>query len=166
MKMKGLSLWQPWASLIATGAKRYETRSWATNYRGPLLICAAKGGLSRKELSGFLDQPQFQGGLAPLVGECLHTSNHFWRGVDECHLPFGKAVAVAELVDCIRTEDLREYQIKTDLSYGDFSRGRYAWKLSDVRALKEPYPIKGAQGLFDVDESIVSEILKREGITQ
>ncbi len=28
--MKAITLWQPWASLIAIGAKQYETRSWAT----------------------------------------------------------------------------------------------------------------------------------------
>lgn len=41
--MKALSLTQPWASLIAIGAKRVETRSWSTNHRGPVAIHAAKG---------------------------------------------------------------------------------------------------------------------------
>lgn len=39
--MKALTLWQPWASLIALGEKRYETRSWATSYRGLLAIHAS-----------------------------------------------------------------------------------------------------------------------------
>ncbi len=39
--MKAITLWQPWASLIAIGAKKIETRSWATKYRGPLAIHAA-----------------------------------------------------------------------------------------------------------------------------
>ena len=39
--MKALSVWQPWASLLASGAKKYETRSWATHYRGPIAIHAA-----------------------------------------------------------------------------------------------------------------------------
>jgi len=42
MTMKALTLWQPWASLVATGAKRIETRSCVTKYRGPLAIHAAK----------------------------------------------------------------------------------------------------------------------------
>lgn len=41
--MKGLTLTQPWATLVAIGAKRVETRSWSTNYRGPIAIHAAKG---------------------------------------------------------------------------------------------------------------------------
>ena len=32
--MKALCLHQPWAYLVAIGAKRYETRSWKTRYRG------------------------------------------------------------------------------------------------------------------------------------
>jgi hypothetical protein len=39
--MKALSLRQPWASMIASGAKTIETRVWSTRYRGPILICAA-----------------------------------------------------------------------------------------------------------------------------
>lgn len=39
--MRALTLWQPWASLVALGVKAIETRSWGTAYRGPLLIHAA-----------------------------------------------------------------------------------------------------------------------------
>lgn len=41
--MKTLTLKQPWASLIANGYKKYEFRTWKTNYRGPILIHAGKG---------------------------------------------------------------------------------------------------------------------------
>ena len=41
--MKVLTLTQPWATLVAIGAKHIETRSWATSYRGPLAIHAGKG---------------------------------------------------------------------------------------------------------------------------
>ena len=40
--MKAITVWQPWASLLVSGRKRYETRSWATSYRGPIAIHAAK----------------------------------------------------------------------------------------------------------------------------
>jgi len=40
--MKAISLWQPWASMIASGKKTIETRSWPTSYRGDLLICSTK----------------------------------------------------------------------------------------------------------------------------
>lgn len=36
--MRVLSVRQPWASLIASGKKPFEIRSWSTDYRGPVLI--------------------------------------------------------------------------------------------------------------------------------
>ena len=41
--MKTITLKQPWASLIAHGYKKYEFRTWKTNYRGEILIHAGKG---------------------------------------------------------------------------------------------------------------------------
>jgi ASCH domain len=45
MLMKAISLWQPWASLIACGAKPFETRHWAPPREligQPIAIHAAK----------------------------------------------------------------------------------------------------------------------------
>lgn len=40
--MKALSIKQPWANMIASGEKTIETRTWSTDYRGPLLIVSSK----------------------------------------------------------------------------------------------------------------------------
>jgi len=40
--MKALSVRQPWASLIVSGRKTIEVRSWRTAYRGDILICASR----------------------------------------------------------------------------------------------------------------------------
>ena len=37
-----MSVRQPWANLIARGQKTIETRTWATGYRGPILIVSSK----------------------------------------------------------------------------------------------------------------------------
>jgi len=39
--MKTLTIRQPWTSLILSGQKDVENRSWKTSYRGPILIHAA-----------------------------------------------------------------------------------------------------------------------------
>lgn len=39
--MKTLAIRQPWATYIAEGTKTVEVRTWATKYRGPLLIVAS-----------------------------------------------------------------------------------------------------------------------------
>jgi hypothetical protein len=38
--MKALSIHQPWASLVAVGAKTIEVRTWSASHRGPLIICS------------------------------------------------------------------------------------------------------------------------------
>ena len=40
--MKAITIKQPWASLIAAGLKDIENRTWKTNFRGRVLIHAAK----------------------------------------------------------------------------------------------------------------------------
>lgn len=40
--MKGLSVKQPWANMIASGKKTIETRKWGTDYRGSLLIVSSR----------------------------------------------------------------------------------------------------------------------------
>ncbi len=146
--MKAISLWEPWASLIRTGAKKWETRHWRTSYRGKLLICAAK----RKhigELLHLLADQRFQRGLAPLVKE-------FWAGVGICDLNFGKAVVIVDLTDCRPTYDMTPEEIGTDVPFGDFSTGRYGWKLENLRVI-EPFPVKGSQGFFNVPDEIINK---------
>ena len=68
--MLALTVSQPYASMIADGAKWIENRHWETRYRGPLAIHAGKGTqyLERKQLaeypSGVLAVCQ-PGGLLP-----------------------------------------------------------------------------------------------------
>lgn len=42
MIYRALSVQQPWAELIRSGRKTIELRTWTTNYRGPVLICAGR----------------------------------------------------------------------------------------------------------------------------
>lgn len=147
MKIKAISLWEPWASLIRTGAKQYETRSWATSYRGPLLICAAKGGLNKKGLFELLNKPEFQKGLMPLL---LPDKTGRRRGIKVDDLNFGKAVAIVELVNCIKTEDVRYLLSKEERIFGDYGPDRWAWKLKNIRDIN-PFSVKGKQGLFEVE---------------
>lgn len=82
--MKAITIWQPWASLLATGAKQYETRSWATSYRGPIAIHAAK-----KDISDVLH-------ILP-----RHLANKMKEtiGTELKDLPTGSVIATAELVN-------------------------------------------------------------------
>ena len=71
--LKALSVKQPWAWLISAGVKTIETRTWATEYRGDLLIVSSKG----------IDR---------------HAAKRF--DTDPDSLLYGHALAVADLFDC------------------------------------------------------------------
>jgi phage N-6-adenine-methyltransferase len=130
-ELKAISLWQPWASLISLSIKRYETRSWKTNYRGKLLICSTAGNTKEhKEYLKIKDELQ----LPP------------WDT-----FPHGYAIAVCDLVNCIQmTQPFIQQQSRTEILSGDWQVGRYAWELSNVQPLLEPFVVKGKQGLFSV----------------
>lgn len=133
--MKALSLWQPWATLIAIGAKTVETRSWSTDYRGPLLIHAAK---HKNELKLARQYP---------FSEALARGGYPWKLGD---LPLGVCVALCDLVAVDPTELVRDHLNDWEIAFGDYSPGRFAWKLANIRPIHSPI-IAGKQGLFEVD---------------
>ena len=125
--VKALSVWQPWASLIADwrdvedalerdrvlrqacedigmrfGPKRIETRYWTTGYRGPLIICASK-------------KPKVAG------------------------LPTGVALYCRPMT----AED-------EEAACCRWSKGLYAWVLDGVKPFAQPFDVRGQQGLFDI----------------
>lgn len=154
--MIAISMWEPWASLVRTLAKCYETRHWATQHRGPLLICAAK---RKTDVQEYLTIPEFQAGLAPLVGLPLNLKATYTRVTPRVwmeDLSFGKAVAIVNLVDCIPTDKMTRKQIGEDFPFGDFRQGRFAWKLSMIRRDFTPFPVKGKQGFFHVDDKLIN----------
>lgn len=134
--MKALSLWQPWATLCILGEKEYETRSWGTAYRGPLIIHAAK---SNDGLSIINDHP---------FRAALHSQH--WNHITD--IPRGVALGVVDLVDCIQmTPELIGRITMKESFFGDWKPGRYAWKLANPRPYITPQPMRGMQGLFEAN---------------
>ncbi|MCI7403953.1 MAG: ASCH domain-containing protein [Pyramidobacter sp.] len=64
--IKGLSVRQPWANQIVCGTKTVEWRSWATKYRGPLLICSTAQPDSRFRAM-CKDYPEYNGVACGIV---------------------------------------------------------------------------------------------------
>lgn len=138
-----ISLWQPWAQLIVCGAKRFETRSWSTNHRGPIAIHAAKRFQKHeREWAAMLHRRGF-------------------LDVTESDMPLGAIVAVARLVEVWPSDHPALDALTTgyEKSFGNFDPGRFAWELQGVVKLDEPVPFRGRQQLFDVPAAIVSDVL-------
>lgn len=156
--MKAITLTQPWATLVAIGAKKIETRSWKTGYRGPLAIHAAKSGsgATRTELNEMIRRPHFAEVLRRPDGTLP-----LWE-----QLPLGQIVAVCRLVDCreMDTKQNNPFWNDTDglfdigpdgtlsdqeRAFGRYDDYRFAWMLSDVVTIA-PVAYRGGLGLWDL----------------
>ena len=90
--MKAITVTQPWAQLLVCGAKVYDTRTWQTSHRGPLLIHAAKR-LSEATRALCAEEPF----------RSLLKAHGVTRAID---LPLGALIGTVELIDCIDTDAL------------------------------------------------------------
>lgn len=161
--MKAISLTEPWATLVAIGAKQIETRSWGTDYRGPLAIHASKK-LTGDDLA-MAQEPVFNLALREGGIDLPH-----WRDIpvkDAFRETRGCVIATARLIACCRMEwcpdnaticvldhrrsweDAYRPIPARELPFGWYDVGRWAWILVDVRRLPEPLPARGALGLWD-----------------
>lgn len=123
--MKAITIWQPYAQAIVLGLKKFETRSWPTKYRGKLAIHAS---------------------LKPLSKERKLLVEKY--NIKDCAL--GEVIAVVDLVDCIlMTDEFIKAQSEAERDFGDWHVGRFAWKLENIKVLKNPVKLSGKQGLWN-----------------
>lgn len=146
--MKVLSLTQPWASLLAFDEKRWETRSWSTQHRGPLAIAASKG---------------FPRACQMLCGRGAFAAVFRRHGIDTfAQLPLGKILCVVDVLAVVSTNDIDRIDPKAirehtppasalEDAFGDYGPNRYVWMTRNVRRLTTPIPAIGRLGLWDHD---------------
>jgi activating signal cointegrator 1 len=134
MQVKALSLHQPWATLIACGAKQIETRSWTTQHRGLVAIHATQQS-PRAAMECALQEP------------CLGALRAAGFDTPE-ELPRGCVVALCRLVACTAISQPPPYP---ESAFGEYTPGRFAWYLDDIWSLPRPLPARGAQGLWSCE---------------
>ena len=145
--IRAMSLWQPWATLVALGVKRLETRTWlppSDLFGGRLLICA---GINDSILKLFdrEDCPEEYEPLKRAVRRSLPMGDTF--AGSSC-LPLGRAVAIVTVDGAFSAPRALEEQ-PDQAALGDFRDGRFAWFFSDVEALKVPFRVTGKQRIFN-----------------
>ena len=143
--MKAITLWQPWATLVAIGAKTIETRSWSTSYRGPLAIHAAKSTPARA-----WREAMRPGGNIELALRAFRVAK------DPRDLPRGVILATCVLADVEEAEKCKarihergDAEESMALMFGDFSPGRFAWHLVGIKPCEAPIEWPGMQGLWE-----------------
>ncbi len=150
--MKAITLHQPWATLVALGEKKIETRSWSTSYRGPLAIHASKNAKYIKGKESLLLDITFL--------------NALWGAVDRWKtgmFPLGYVVATCNLVHVREMDEAivfsacrsfgykgKEWSLdRKERAFGFYSVGRFMWLLDDIQIFREPVHVKGALGLWE-----------------
>jgi hypothetical protein len=168
--MKALSLTQPFASLVALGQKKVETRSWAP-YKYMLgqtiAIHASKKFPTDAQMDCYL-----QDFFLPLWPDLLPAANHiqslpiseqkiryaFGQELEKRikALPLGCVLATATLTGFWSTDskqyDYRKHLSEQEITFGNYAPNRYMWFLDNVQMLPEPIPAKGALGFWEWNE--------------
>jgi len=124
--MKVITLKQPWATLVAEGIKKYEFRTWKTNYRGKVLIHAGAG-IEKKELDKFKEL--------------------------NLEYPSKRIIAEAEIEECLELDNKLNDKIirENNIVYGSKRRTGYAWKLKNIKKINIDKEINGQLGLWNID---------------
>jgi hypothetical protein len=144
-----ISLLQPWASLVVMGAKKIETRSWNTPYRGELYIHASLG----KKFNGFSCRE---------ICYTEHFKQTIGGGLGYDKLPFGAIIGKVDMINTIEMTEIPQSvnsSIHSDgiwwtlspheKAFGDFSWGRYAWLLHNPVRFDDVIQAKGKQGFWN-----------------
>lgn len=125
--MKVITIKQPYASLIVYGYKKFEFRSWKTNYRGKILIHA---GLA-------MDQEAYE-----KVKHLPIKYNH------------GCIIGSVEIIDCTKLNNklLKVLNEQPNIYGINNDYNGYIWKLYNPKVLEKPIHIKGKLGLWNYNE--------------
>ena len=139
--MRALCVKQPYASWLVYGRyldgkfvyKTIEARSWGTNYRGPVVVCASK---------------KVDGLAMPVQPSAAEARQYELRGV---------ALGVVTLygVRPLAFEDEARAMVRP-------KRGEelQAWEVRAPQPFKRPFPVDGQLGLFDLDDARVQAALE------
>lgn len=158
MPARILSLWQPWATLWVTGEKLIETRSWGTDYRGIVVVHAAKR---------FDDEQRHLCFTEPFASALARVGfGH------PGSLPLGAILGWVDLAGCARMvndamptgpgdihigDDPR--LTEQERAFGNYAAGRFAWLTGPRRrVLAQSMPYRGGQGLRVFDDAAAAAI--------
>lgn len=132
--LRALTIRQPWTELILRGRKPFEVRSWATKYRGPLVIQAAA---------------------------YVHRDFAVELGMNPDRLVAGAYLGVAVLRD-VRpfTRADSKFLLKRRADIGGWEPGFFSWVLAKPRRLSKPIKAKGKLGLAKVPPRVARAIRK------
>lgn len=148
--LKAISLWNPFAMLIALGIKRNETRGWKSSHRGEIAIHAAQ--------------------------RCENESlGRFWKNMVMADpkigdVPFrewgGKILCVVNLLVPWSTDDRERVNALSvlEVEAGNYEPGRYVWPCDNLRRLTKPVPCVGRQRIWTLSAEVETQVRANLGV--
>ena len=148
-----ITVWQPWATLIAIGAKPYEFRRYKAplHYIGKRIAIHAGARHMEKaevgELLDRLDRGDKTTGLKPeLTLELLRPVYDALGKAGPSPLPLSAVVCLATLGKNVRGLGLAE-QLGITNDSDRMEHSNWGWPLTDIEAIPGPHPhVRGRQG--------------------
>ncbi len=143
--MKGITVQQPWATLLVGGATQYLVRDWRTFHRGPLVI-AAGNRFPRAGVELCCD---------PDMRAILRRYGYDYA----MELPTRAAVGTVTLADCLLiTRDTRALLDPDDpaVAFGWVQVGCWVWVCKNPRTFARPVPMTGRLGIYSVPTSLIA----------
>lgn len=147
-----ITIWQPWATLIAVRAKRFEFRRWAApkSLLGRIAIHAGARPARKPEIQGLLLRLHSPGWRA--TGLDREPAIELLERILPApgSLPLASVVCIATLGRPIRDDALRG-ALDLDNTANDSDRNQhtnYAWPLSEIEVLTPFIPARGSQGFW------------------
>ena len=159
--MKGLTVWQPWASLIAAGHKPYEFRGWppAKWIIGKrIAIHAGARAVKAEEVRWLL--AGLNGTFAQVQRPALaEGALAYLTTVPRKNYPLKAIVCTAVVGEPVRGDEAAR-RLGIPVATNDSAREgtfNWGWPMLDIKSVPG-VPCRGAQGLWNVPEPIVREI--------
>lgn len=176
--MRAISLNQPYASLIALGSKRIETRHWAAPKAligQRIAIYATKGRIkdedgrqwTREQERELLAAEPFLSHLSTTCANAAAANRWLFATAVQEALPRGVVVATAILERCRLMDDawIDELQARRpdEIAFGFYDAGRYGWVLRDL-IRTEPVSLDGLRGsrqsIFEVPDDLIAPAMR------
>jgi hypothetical protein len=149
----GLSVRQPWASLLTIGFKKDEIRSWWSKFAGPVAIHSScrfpayeRGICLREPVCSKLIE-------AGLLDADVRTARH----PDFSRLPFGAILGVALFEPCLEV-DLHPQTALLERQLGEDVKGQFSFPVVDVVQLNRTISFKGKLGFWKVPSPLRRQI--------
>lgn len=135
--MRALTIWQPWAWLIAEGHKRIENRTWPV----PSYLIGERVAIH-----------------AGATYSDIGSDTWSWlrqRGIEvppRMALSYKAVVATVRIVDCVTESD------------DPLFAGTFGFVMDERRKLTAPVPCRGHQGFWTLPDAALAEVRRHGGV--